>query len=222
VRPIEHPAEMGRLVAAAAVEAERDFAQSLEVQRSAPTRRVRSLHERSGGLRALVAILAMLDAGLRIGEVAGLTCGQVRWGESEDDPARALVIDRARSLAGIEEKPKSGRTRVVALSRRLRNVQLELYRLQLEPGPSARAFPGFDPQNFRHRVWRRIRSRARIGDRAPKDLRDTFASQLLSAGPLSLRVAPARTRGHCDHFGKYASLLRGGRQPYVGRPKKST
>ena len=48
------------------------------------------LEERAGGLRALVAVLAMLDAGLRIGEVAGLTWGQVRWGADEDDPTRAL------------------------------------------------------------------------------------------------------------------------------------
>ncbi len=39
-----------------------------------------------------------------------------------------------------------------------------------------------DDANFRKREWRRILKRADIGQRAIKDLRDTFASQLLTAG----------------------------------------
>ncbi len=39
-----------------------------------------------------------------------------------------------------------------------------------------------DPPNFRKREWRRICKRADVGQRALKDLRDTFASQLLTAG----------------------------------------
>jgi hypothetical protein len=54
------------------------------------------------------AVLAMLDAGLRMGEVAGLMWGQVRWGESEEDPKRALVIDRSRARGREEGPPKSG------------------------------------------------------------------------------------------------------------------
>jgi integrase len=129
-----------------------------------------------------VAVLAMLDAGLRIGEVAGLTWGQVRWGADESDPARALVIDRSRPRGGEEEAPKSGRTRVVALSRRLRGVLRELYAMQFEPGPAARILPGFERHNFTARAWRRILERAEIGHRSPKDLRDSFASWLLSLG----------------------------------------
>ena len=37
-------------------------------------------------------------------------------------------------------------------------------------------------QNFRKREWRRILKRAQVGHRALKDLRDTYASQLLSCG----------------------------------------
>jgi len=33
-----------------------------------------------------------------------------------------------------------------------------------------------EPHNFTSRAWRRILRRAQIGHRAPKDLRDTYAS----------------------------------------------
>ena len=39
-----------------------------------------------------------------------------------------------------------------------------------------------DPDNFRTRQWRKILKRAEIGSWALKDLRDTFASQLLTCG----------------------------------------
>jgi integrase len=70
----------------------------------------------------------------------------------------------------------------VALSRRLREVLAILYRARFEPGPEVLVLEGVEPNNFRHREWRRICKRADIGARALKDLRDTFASQLLSAG----------------------------------------
>ncbi len=42
--------------------------------------------------------------------------------------------------------------------------------------------PGFDPTVFRRSEWRRILKAAAIGHQNLKDLRDTFASQLLTAG----------------------------------------
>ncbi len=41
---------------------------------------------------------------------------------------------------------------------------------------------GVEPGNFRNREWRRILKRADLGHRRLKDLRDTSASQLLTAG----------------------------------------
>jgi integrase len=181
IRPIESPAELGRFVAAAFAEAREDMAR--ELRRTGQGGQThRPLEERAGGLRALVAVLAMLDAGLRVGEVAGLTWGQVLWGADENDPTRALLIDRSRPRGGEEGPPKSGRARTVALSRRLRAALRELYALQFEPGPSIRVLAGFEPHNFTARAWRRILERAEIGHRSPKDLRDTFASWLLSLG----------------------------------------
>ena len=56
---------------------------------------------------------------------------------------------------------------------------------------------GVDPWNFRKRAWRRILERAGIGHRSTKDLRDTYASRLLTAriqlGYISVQL------GHADH-----------------------
>ncbi len=57
-----------------------------------------------------------------------------------------------------------------------------LYRQRWEPGPDSFVLGDLDPSNFRAREWRRILKRAGIGHRCYKDLRDTFASHLFSAG----------------------------------------
>lgn len=121
-----------------------------------------------------------------LGEATALTWGQVGGGADENDRTRKLTIDRNRPRGGAEELTKSGRSREVALSRRLRRALAALYDLQFRPGPEVRVLPGFDPQNFAHRDWRRTVKRAAIGHREPKDLRDTFASWLLS---LSVQLA---------------------------------
>ncbi len=209
VRPIRSPEELRRFVEAAEEEAELDYARRFEVQRGHETKRRLTLEERTSGLRALVAILAMLDAGLRVGEVTALTWGQVAWGADEDDRTRKLTIDRNRPRGCEEGPPKSGRSREVALSRRLRRALAELYDLQFRPGPEAPILSGFDPSNFAHRDWRRIVKRAAIGHRAPKDLRDTFASWLLSLGVQLAYVS--EQLGHADvavtarHYAKWCA-----------------
>ena len=88
-------------------------------------------------------------------------------------------------------------------------------------GPDARVLEGIQPDNFRHRQWRRILKRARIGHRAPKDLRDTFASQLLSAG-IQLGYVSAQL-GHADvgvtsrHYARWVGGLEY-REPMVLAP----
>jgi integrase len=76
------------------------------------------------------------------------------------------------------------------MSRRLRGALLAY---QLEQGrPEAGAIAPLDHGNYRNRHFRKVCKAAKIGKaarpdgterfRAPKDLRDTFASQLLTAG----------------------------------------
>jgi integrase len=154
VRPIEDPEALDRLVAEASAE----------------------------GQAAETAVLLCLDAGLRLGEALALRWGHVVWGGGTDDRGRALRIEETRSRGGDPTAPKSGRARRVALSRRLRGALLDLYRKRFEPGPEALVLDAVEPNNFRHREWRRICKRAGLGGVNLKDLRDTFASQLLTAG----------------------------------------
>jgi integrase len=64
-----------------------------------------------------------------------------------------------------------------------------------------------DPSNFAKDQWRRILDRARIGQVRPKDLRDTYASQLLTAGVQLGYIS--RQLGHADvgvtarHYAKW-------------------
>ena len=148
-----------------------------------------------------LAVLVLLDAGLRVGEAGGLRWADVWWGRSSADPTRHLWIRASRPRGGPLEPTKSGRPRRVALSRRLRAALLERYVARGQPergSPVADRTPGagerrprlaaaelvlphFDPSNFRKR-FARICRKAELGARRPKDLRDTFASQLLTAG----------------------------------------
>jgi integrase len=91
-------------------------------------------------------------------------------------------------------------------------LRAALRRLQIESGvPSAEDHVlGYgNPSAFRRTEWRRILKRAGIGHRALKDLRDTFASQLITAG-VQLGYASAQL-GHSDvavtakHYARWAS-----------------
>jgi integrase len=134
------------------------------------------------GTAAKVLVLLCLDGGLRLGEALGLPWAGIRWGTGPDDRSRALHIAISRPRGGEPETTKSGRARTVALSRRLREALRALHRERFAPKPDALVLEGVDPDNFRHREWRRICQAAKVGGRALKDLRDTFASQLLTGG----------------------------------------
>ena len=82
------------------------------------------------------------------------------------------------------------------LSRRLRRTLQELYQDRWQPDPQEHVLPGLDPANFRHREWRRIVKRADLPSVRMKDLRDTFASQLLACG-VQLGYVSAQL-GHAD------------------------
>ena len=141
------------------------------------------------GLVALVMVLLQLDAGLRLGEAMALRWGKIIWGQDEDDRVRGLWIDENLPSGGTgePEEPKSGKPRKVGLSRRLRRALGDLYleRFQKDPtaySPERLVLAGVNPDNFRARQWRRICTGADLGHRAMKDLRDTYASQLLTCG----------------------------------------
>jgi integrase len=157
IRPIESPEDIARLVDAA----------------------------RADGVPSLALVLLCLDGGLRLGEALGLRWGCVVWGADDADTSRRLELDaRSNRPRGVGEgtTPKSGRTRSVAMSRRLRSALRELRMARGRPGSERLVLEGIDASNWRKRSWRRLCEQSQIGDRDIKDLRDTFASQLLTAG----------------------------------------
>jgi integrase len=126
----------------------------------------------------------MLDAGLRVGEVAGLRWSHIHFGESPSDPDRRFVIEESRARGRYEGAPKSGRTREVPLSRRLRRVLREWWIAGGQATPEQHVIPGFHPTNYQRRHFALVLKAANLEGHGytPKNLRHSFASWLLSAG----------------------------------------
>jgi integrase len=157
------------------------------------------------GAREFVLVLFGVDAGLRYGEMLGVRWGLVSWG------SRSLHLDETsnRPRGWNPTEPKSGRIRDVALSRRLLAALSDLYEVRFHPSPDALILEGTDAANFRKRAWRRICERAGLGHRSIKDLRDTYASQLLMAGIsigyISRQLGHAGTQITSEHYAKWLS-----------------
>ena len=150
--------------------------------------------------------LLCLDGGLRLGEATALRWEDSTFGRDASDTTRSLRIRASWSRGVHLGKTKSGRERTVALSRRLRSALLAYQLEQGRPvsGPVARV----DHANYRTRHFRKLCKTAGIGSRSPKDLRDTFASQLLTVGCQLGYVS--RQLGHSDvsvtarHYARWA------------------
>jgi integrase len=128
--------------------------------------------------------MLMLDAGLRSGEVAALRWGDVVPRRDANDERRHLWIERSRPRGASENEPtKSGRPRSVGLSRRLAALLREARLRADRSGPADRIVPGFRSENYAARFFRPVLREAKvIGKFSPKNLRHTYASQLLTAG----------------------------------------
>ena len=61
---------------------------------------------REEGLKAHVAVLLMLDAGFRLGEVRGLRWGRIAWGADGAHARRLLTVDRSIPQNGPPGPPK--------------------------------------------------------------------------------------------------------------------
>jgi integrase len=158
-----------------------------------------------------VALMLMLDAGLRFGEAVGLQWSSVEMGTGPDDRSRHLHIRHSRSRERRDlDTPKSGRSRKVALSRRLRLVLRDEWMRQGQPASGDVCL--LDKSNYRKRHWADALEAAEIGDsevgsHTPKDLRDTYASQLITCGvPLkyvSRQLGHSNTQVTERHYAKY-------------------
>lgn len=137
--------------------------------------------EKQGGLGHLADLL-QLDAGLRFGEAIGLRWCDIWWGRDHNDTTRALRIAETRPRARHVEGTKAGRIRRVAMSRRLRSALRARWMLLSQPSDESRVLEDMDPSNYRQRHFRKVCEKAELGHRRPLELRDAFASHLLTAG----------------------------------------
>ncbi len=189
IHPIEHPEKIDALVAAS---------------------------EKRGGA-AHVATMLQLEAGLRLGEATALEWSSIDWGDDGKPDTRRLHIVASRSRGKHLGRPKSGRPRRVQLSLRLRRALREHWLRcgRPEHGPVAPV----DHANFRNRHFADVCAEAgieatrqpdgKLRKPNPKDLRDTFASQHITAGvPLAW---VSHQLGHADlavtakHYARWAS-----------------
>jgi integrase len=126
------------------------------------------------------------------------------------------MITRSRSRGGKPSEPKSGRRRTVALSRRLRAALRERHLELGRPADSRPILERRDPKKWR-KQWQRLCVVAEVSHHDPKDLRDTYASQLLTAG-VSLGYV-SKQLGHADaattarHYAEW--IGEGYREPMV-------
>ena len=133
-----------------------------------------------------LADMLMLDAGLRLAEVSGLRWCDVRLGKDLDDLSRSLTISETVARGRHPGKTKSGLRRDVAMSMRLRTLLRDRWIKEGQPDGEQRIIK-LDTSNYRKRHFASVCRKAKIGKWTPKDLRDTYASQLLTAGvPLGL------------------------------------
>ncbi len=81
-----------------------------------------------------MTVLLCYEAGLRLREAFGLQWGDVWWGQDDSDTTRRIHIQRSRqgNRVGLT---KSGRSRKVSISRRLRARLMERFMELGSPGP---------------------------------------------------------------------------------------
>ncbi|MCH7644347.1 MAG: site-specific integrase [Myxococcales bacterium] len=136
---------------------------------------------RTESLECQCYLLLCLDAGLRSGEARGLQWGDITWG-AEGGPRRLWIRHNLPRGGTKDTTPKSGRARKVALSYRLREVLTQAFDTKWQPGPTARVLDKIGYDGFRYGPLRRMVKKAGVREVHLKDLRDTFASQLLTCG----------------------------------------
>lgn len=126
----------------------------------------------------LILFALLYETGLRYSESRGLQWGDVWWGRDGSDTSRHLRVERQVQAGGrVRHLTKSGPPRSVTISRRLRGLLRKEWLRQGQPeGGTSIVTPR--SESGAGKVLR-----AATGEpRSIKDLRDTYASVLLTAG----------------------------------------
>lgn len=128
---------------------------------------------------ALTVALLCYEAGLRIGEATGLRWEDVTFGADESDTARSIHVHRSR-VGNRVGRTKSGVERRVALSRRLRRHLMARFMAVGRPARGYVVAHGW--HKTYHEKLARAATRAKVPKPLFKDLRDTYASTLITHG----------------------------------------
>jgi len=191
VRPFR-PEEVAHLLEVTAAGYRDPYAQGPSARNPALLQR-----RRTCGREVHVVTVLLLDAGLRLGEALAL-----RW-QDIDLGDRRIYVCQALARGKHLGKPKSGRERGVDLSHRLAALLREW---QLASADRADRVVELDPANYR-RAFRRACDCAELGHRKPKDLRDTYASLLVTAGVqlgyVSQQLGHANIAVTARHYAKW-------------------
>ncbi len=148
----------------------------------------------------------MYEGGLRIGEALGLLWEDCWMGRDDTDATRHLKIQRQVDGNGRAiPLTKSGRTRQVAMSRRLRTMLLEYRMAQGRPEDSERVV-GLARSTARKLLGTACKQ-AKLEPRKFKDFRDTFASLLVQHGIsltwVSMQLGHASVQTTQAHYARW-------------------
>jgi integrase len=164
-----------------------------------------------------VFVLAGLQAGLRMGELAALRYEHVNWRQ------RYLHV-RSNFVQGKFSTPKNRSTRTVNISKRL-NALLRL-RWREHRDSTRLIFPNetggpIDVKLFRRRAWQRIMDAAGFDYRQPKAMRHSHTTHLLMLGEPIAWVAAQSGRSIAETERTYYHFLprdaRGGAEALAKR-----
>lgn len=182
--------------------------------RPVPTESMAKVWPRLSGDVLTVSLLCH-DLGLRIGEALGLEWPDITWGTDENDAGRRVRIERSRRGRDLG-KTKSGRGRAVSMSRRVRS---HLRAIWMERGrPSSGRVVGFtDPKALAKRLGDACAA-AKVDRIRFKDLRDTYASTLITHGIvlkwISLQLGHGSVAVTERHYARYMAV-EGYQNPWI-------
>ena len=162
----------------------------------------------TGNPDLLLTVLLCYEAGLRLGEALGLQWGDVWWGRDDMDTSRHVHIRRSRSNGKVGHT-KSGRSRKVGMSRRLRSHLQARYLEMGRPAEDAWLIGHQWGKNIRKRLIQCCAS-AKIRPVRPKDFRDTYASTLVTHGIVlkwvSLQLGHSSLQVTEQHYASYMAM----------------
>jgi integrase len=155
----------------------------------------------------LTTVLLCYEMGLRIGEATGVRWEDITFGSDENDTSRSILIQRAR-VGNRKGNTKSGLSRRVAFSRRMRNYLMAKF---MEAGRPARGW--VVEQSWHSNIHDRLEKAAKVAKvEKPnfKDFRDTYASTLITHGIvlkwISLQLGHASVSVTERHYARYMAV----------------